>query len=350
MADVTSPPKKSLAELWRRIDKAWLIIALLPLVVWALDAPQVVPMLKFAGGAIAHTGIFIAFAVLAVGYLKATDAEHLLARAFEGREMRMIVLAALMGGLAPFCSCEVIPFIAAMLAVGAPLSAVMAFWLSSPLMDPAMFAITAGTLGTDFAIAKTVSAVGLGLFGGFAVKIMATTSLFSDPLRPKPGTTCSSGGCGCGPAPSFSGAPVWKFWQDPPRRTVFRDTVVENALFLGKWLLLAYMLEALMLEYVPADLVAGILGGEGLRPVLMGAIVGGPAYLNGFAAVPMVDALLAQGMSNGAAMSFMLAGGVSCIPAAVAVWALVKPRVFAAYLALAFLGSVLAGIAWGAIA
>ena len=45
--------------------------------------------------------------------MKATGAENLLARAFEGREVRMIVLAALMGGLSPFCSCEVIPFIAA---------------------------------------------------------------------------------------------------------------------------------------------------------------------------------------------------------------------------------------------
>ena len=57
-----------------------------------------------------------------------------------------------------------------------------------------------------------------------------------------------------------------------------------------------------------------------------------------------------MGMAPGAAMSFMLAGGVSCIPAAIAVWALVKPRVFAAYLGFALIGSVLAGLAWGAIA
>jgi uncharacterized membrane protein YraQ (UPF0718 family) len=39
----------------------------------------------------------------------------------------------------------------------------MAFWLASPLMDPAMFAITAGGLGFDFAVAKTVAAVALAL-------------------------------------------------------------------------------------------------------------------------------------------------------------------------------------------
>jgi uncharacterized membrane protein YraQ (UPF0718 family) len=74
--------------------------------------------LSFASEAITHTGIFIVFAVLAVAYMKATGAEALLAKAFEGREVRMIFLAVLLGGLLPFCSCEVIPFIAALLAVG----------------------------------------------------------------------------------------------------------------------------------------------------------------------------------------------------------------------------------------
>ena len=105
-----------------------------------------------------------------------------------------------------------------------------------------------------------------------------------------------------------------------------------------------------MLEYVPAEVIATALGGDGLWPILLGAIVGAPAYLNGFATVPLVDALLAQGMSNGTAMSFVIAGGVSCIPASIAVWALVKRRVFAAYLGIAFAGSILAGFAWSVIA
>ncbi|MDH5797063.1 MAG: permease, partial [Paracoccaceae bacterium] len=49
------------------------------------------------------------------------------------------------------------------------------------------------------------------------------------------------------------------------------------------------------------------------------------------------------------AMSFVIAGGVSCIPAAVAVWALVKPRVFAAYISIAIAGAVAAGLAWAII-
>ena len=343
MADAaTSAP----APFWSRIDKPWIALAVILMLTGLFDRAQLLPTIRFGALSLLSTAPFIAFAVLAVAYMKASGAEALLAKAFEGRQTRMIVLAALLGGLSPFCSCEVIPFIAAMLALGAPLAAVMAFWLASPLMDPAMFLITSGTLGWDFAIAKTVAAVSIGLFGGFATMLAAKSVVFADPLRPK---SQSCGGC-CNSDNPFEGKPVWAFWHQAKRRAAFRTSAVGNALFLLKWLALAYVIEALMLEYIPADAVAALLGGTGIMPILLGALVGAPAYLNGYAAVPLVDALLAQGMSNGAAMSFVIAGGVSSIPAAIAVWALVKPRVFAAYIGFAVTGAVLAGLIWQAVA
>ena len=346
-----APPSLSLRRLWQRIDKAWLAIALIPALLAIVDPAQVLPALRFAGESILHTAIFIGAAVLAVAWLKATGAEALLSRVFTGSELRMIAMGALVGGMAPFCSCEVIPFIAALLAVGAPLSAVMAFWLASPLMDPAMFLVTAGTLGTGFATAKAAAAVGLGLSGGLLVKACSGSRLFGDPLKAHSPVGACDSGCGNGDrGNTFLGRPRWVFWREQERLLLFRDTALKNALFLGKWLLLAYLVQALMLEHVPAEVIASVLGGDGLGPIVLAAIVGAPAYLNGYATVPLVDALLEQGMSNGAAMSFVLAGGVSCIPAAIAVWALVKRRVFAAYLGIALVGSVVAGLTWNAIA
>lgn len=342
MADTTTPSPIA----WhKRIGGAWAASALLLALVAILDWPQFLPTLVFAARALAGTAPFVLFAVLAVAWLKATGAENLLARAFEGNPARMIVMAALLGGLSPFCSCEVIPFIAALLAVGAPLGAVMAFWLASPLMDPAMFAITTGAIGLEFALAKTVAAIGLGLLGGFGVLALSATPVFADPLRKKPAV----GGC-CGVKQPFSGKPVWSFWTQKTRVQTFRDTALENAAFLLKWLTLAYVIEALMVRYMPADLIASVLGGGGLGTVLLGALVGVPAYLNGYAAPPLVAELLQQGMANGAAMAFMLAGGVSSIPAAIAVWALVKPRVFAAYIGFALTGAVIAGLIWQVMA
>jgi len=333
-----------------KVDKAWAAIILIMLTTATFAPTAVAPVAGFAASAFASTSIFILFAVIAVGFLKASGAESTIAGAFVGRESRMIVLAAILGGLSPFCSCEVIPFIAALLVAGAPPSAVMAFWLASPLMDPAMFLITSGSLGFDFAVAKAIAAISLGLFGGFGVKALAFSGVFREPLRADPmgNGVAAGGGCGCGPD-KFSGKPVWAFWHDKARRETFRKAAMSNALFLGKWLLLAYILEALMIRYIPSTWIAGALGGSGVQPIVLGALLGGPAYLNGYAAVPLVAGMLDQGMSQGAAMSFVLAGGVSCIPAAIAVWALVKPRVFFSYLGFAFAGSTIAGFIWSAV-
>ncbi|MEO0989602.1 MAG: permease, partial [Pseudomonadota bacterium] len=147
----------------------------------------------------------------------------------------------------------------------------------------------------------------------------------------------------------FQGQPVWKFWQEAERRETFRDSWIENALFLVKWLMIAYLFEAIMIEYETTQYVAKFLAGEGIVTIFLATLIGMPAYLNGYMAVGLMGGLVEQGMSNGAAMAFVVAGGVSSIPAAIAVWALVKPRVFAAYLGFAMVGALLAGLAWNAV-
>ena len=112
-----------------KVDGAWLAVLILLAGIAALDNAQLPRSLQFMAKALLNTAPYIMFAVMAVAYLKASGAEALVARAFEGRQVRMVILASLMGGLSPFCSCEVIPFIAGLLALGTPLAPVMAFWL-----------------------------------------------------------------------------------------------------------------------------------------------------------------------------------------------------------------------------
>jgi uncharacterized membrane protein YraQ (UPF0718 family) len=116
-----------------------------------------------------------------------------------------------------------------------------------------------------------------------------------------------------------------------------------NALFLVKWLALAYLLEALLVTYVPAESIGRVVGGDGLLPIAIGAVVGAPAYLNGYAAPALVAGLMEQGMSGGAAMAFMVAGAVSSVPAMAAVWSLVKRSVFLAYMGFGIAGAILTG-------
>jgi uncharacterized protein len=340
-ASLTLPkPGPAASWLWRR-QRVWLASGLILAGLAILDPGQAQASLGFTLASLMKTAPFLVLSIGIAAWAGATGADNLIARAFTGSPLLMIGLAALAGGLSPFCSCGVIPLIAALLAMGVPLSAVMAFWLASPVMDPSMFVLTAGVLDLEFAVAKTLAAVGLGVFGGLVVHGLGTRDALADPLRE------GIGNGGCGGAKVRAPKPVvWRFWVDPERRVKFAREGWKTTLFLAQWLTFAFILESLMLAWVPAETITSLLGGTGIAPIALATVVGVPAYLNGYAALPLVGGLIAQGMAPGAGLAFLVAGGVTSLPAAIAVWALVKPRVFGLYVVLSLSGAFAAGLSF----
>ncbi len=125
---------------------------------------------------------------------------------------------------------------------------------------------------------------------------------------------------------------------------VGRD-VARESWRLGRWLLLAFVMEALILAYVPQEAIAGTLGGGNPLAVPMAALIGAPLYLTEVAALPIVSGLLQSGMSPGAAIAFLIAGPATTVPAMAAVWTLVRPRVFVLYVGIVVVGAVALGTA-----
>lgn len=298
-----------------------------------LDSGQARYGLEFTIGSFIGILPFLLLAVMLAALTRATGADRLIARAFAGHPARAIVIAALAGASSPFCSCGVVPIIAALLHARVPLAPVMAFWIASPIMDPEMFVLTAAGISMELALAKTAATIMMGLVAGFSIHLLRNHPGFTAPLRPgSEGSSCSS---------ALPSGPVqWRFWAVAERRTTFRTEFLSTAVFLGKWLLLAFFLESLMVTYIPADRITTLLGSGSWYEIPLAAAVGVPTYLNGYAAIPLMAGLLDMGMSPGAAMAFMTAGGVSSIPAAMAVAVLVRRPVFAAYVTLGLLGSM----------
>ena len=298
-------------------------------------------------GQIGHSFVFtlqsmwqmLPFFILAIGlaaYAKATGADEIIAGVFSGNPVRATILAAFVGALSPFCSCGVIPLIAAMLGAGVPLAPVMAFWIASPIMDPEMFILTAAGIGVNFAIAKTLATIAMGLLAGFSVLLVQRYGFLSNPLQANVTSGCTSS-CESDANKGIN----WRFWQETQRVEAFKAESYSIGVFLGKWLAFAFFLESLMLAYVSPDWITGYVGADNFFAIPIAAIVGVPSYLNGYAAIPLISGLLEMGMTPAAAMAFVTAGAVSSIPAAVAVFALVKRPVFALYLSLGLFGSIL---------
>lgn len=323
-----------------RLLEGPVVVLLLTLAALAVLVPaQAGESVRFTLEALLFIAPFILISVLAAAYAKASGLDRQLASVFGARPLTAVVLAALFGAFSPFCSCGVVPIVAGLLGAGVPLGPVMAFWIASPLMDPEMFVLMLPVFGVEFTLMKTGAAVAMGLAAGFATHALAATGVLDDMLKP------AAGGGGCC-KPKLADRPlVWRFWGEAERRRMFGDEAGRTGWFLTKWLALAFLLESLMLAYLPADLVGRFAGGDAWWAVPAAVAIGIPAYLNGYAAIPTVDALIGMGMAPGAGLAFMLAGGVTSIPAAMAVWALVRARVFWLYAVLGLVGALTAGLA-----
>jgi uncharacterized membrane protein YraQ (UPF0718 family) len=212
-------------------------------------------------------------------------------------------------------------------------------------MDPAKFGLIAGTIGLEFALAQTLAAIAMGLLGGFGTALLVRRGLLGDALR-QGGTKLS---CCARQRTLHPPPPQWRFWNEPARTQRFVLETAGMSWFLARWLAVAFLLESLMVAWLPGDAVARHLGGgDTLLAIPAAVLLGVPTYLNGYAAVPLVQGLINLGMSPAVGLAFVTAGAATSIPAALAVWALVRPPVFLGYLGFATVGSLAVGYAYAA--
>jgi uncharacterized membrane protein YraQ (UPF0718 family) len=110
-----------------------------------------------------------------------------------------------------------------------------------------------------------------------------------------------------------------------------------------KFMALAFFLEALIILYIPAEWIVGIMGQGNAWAIITAALLGVPTYTSNLSALPMVSGLLVQGMSPAAALAFLIAGPTTTLPAMAAVWSLVSHRVFVLYVSFALVGAIILG-------
>ncbi|NNF80365.1 MAG: permease, partial [Rhizobiales bacterium] len=255
----------------------------------------------FAARNLAYVAPMIIIGIVLTAGITASGSMALISAAFTGRKVRMLTVASLIGALTPMCGVTVLPLVAGLLAGGVPLAPIMAFWLSSPVTDPGMLAITAGTLGLTFAIGKTTAAFGAGLFGGLCVLVLTRRGGLKNPARTGVAQKLSATACG----PCVSERLCWIFWREPERRTAFVKIALTSARLMVIWLSGAFVAEYFLQGFLSAGVLAAYVGDGNMFAVPLAALVGAPIYLDGYAALPLVRALMDGGMGAGPAMAFL---------------------------------------------
>lgn len=302
-------------------------------------------MVRFVVSALINVTPIVIPGILLAAWIAASGASDRVADVIRGRTALTVVVVAVLGAVIPVCGITVLPLMAGLLAAGVPLAPVMAFWLSSPVTGPAMFAATAATLGPGFAIGKMLAAIGLGIFGGLATWALHGTGWTASPLRDNKVTGALGRSCGVADS-AFRAA----FWTEPARRARFVREAWSVTRLIVIVLIPAFSAEYALNAVLAPDALSAYVGAESAWAVPLAVLVGAPAYIDGYAALPLARALMEAGMAPGAAMAFLVSGGVVSIWGAMAIMPVLRLRPFVLYLGLAIVGAMLSGWAFGALA
>jgi uncharacterized membrane protein YraQ (UPF0718 family) len=262
-------------------------------------------------------------------------------------ERAAIFVAVGAGLISPLCSCGILPVVMALSAAGVPLPPVIALLITSPLMSPDAFFITVGQLGWTFALWKVASAALIGLTAGFLAKwlasrgILAGTSFKVEKLYDRDGAVRPGFeeivNAGCFKSADGDEGHVH---ERENRFVFFLERFLDMGMVVGKYLLAALVIQALMTYYIPVNLIEPYLGRKSALSVVFASLFAVPMPLHQVAAPVLIKSLMAAGMSPGAGMAMLIGGPVTSIPAMTALMGVYDRRAFALYLAVGIVATL----------
>jgi uncharacterized membrane protein YraQ (UPF0718 family) len=115
-------------------------------------------------------------------------------------------------------------------------------------------------------------------------------------------------------------------------------------MFLG-FAFIGYLLNNL----IPTEWVVAIFGKGNVYSVPLAATLGLPLYINTEASLPLVRALIEGGMSQGAALAFLITGAGTSVGAFMGALTIARWRVIALVVATLWVGAIATGFIYDAM-
>jgi HflK protein len=243
---------------------------------------------------------------LIAGLLNEFMPAGLIARYLGNESPRSVALAALFGAPIPLCSCGVLPAAAGLRRGGAGKSSTLSFLISTPETGVDSIALTYALLGPVMAIVRPVVAVITGTVAGILSIAVSETDGddTSDLLKEVEGLHDHDHGPG---DECIEDVPPGGAGNRTRRIVRYGFTTLLDE--LAFWIVVGVVLTGLLGALLPDDFFARVLGWDsGIMPMLAMIVVGAPLYLCASASTPVAAALIAKGLSPGAALVFLLVG------------------------------------------
>lgn len=233
-----------------------------------------------------------------------------------------LVPASLLGIASPLCMYGTIPIAASFSQKGVKDDYLAAFMMSSVLLNPQLL-IYSSALGSFALSVRFICCFLCGIIAGLLVRIFYKKKSFF----------------------RFT-----KFYEisnrdtDPNIFLRLLKNIFRNMKATGYWFLIGIVLSALFQRYVPTQQFASLFGKQEYFGLLMAATIGVPLYVCGGGTIPLLQQWLTEGMSMGAAASFMITGASTKITNLSALKIVIGTKNFVLYFIYIIIFSLLCGL------
>ena len=204
-------------------------------------------------------------------------------------------LAALFGGITPFCSCSSVPLFIGFVKGGIPLGVTMTFLIASPLVSEVAIAMFWGSFGIKATLIYVVSGTVLSMIAGYILSKMHLEPYLSDWVE-------------AAQLQSTEQSEQWEAEETPflkrlPAITKESWGIVRGVLL---YIIIGIGIGAAMHGYVPEKFFESYLSAENWWGVPLAVILAVPMYANAAGIVPIIEVFVAKGIPLGTAIAFMM--------------------------------------------
>ncbi|HEX9840086.1 MAG TPA: permease [Anaerolineales bacterium] len=300
-----------------------------------------------------HNWFLLLLSIVISAGLKLYVDQDAIARFLRRNAKNSVLMSTGVAVATPLCSCGTTAIVLGMMASTVPWAPIVAFLVASPLTSPQELFYSAGLFGWPFAIAFFVASILLGLAGGAIASFAESRGWLANQARmASPASPSLSLGIMGGPAPM--GLPVIAYpVVEPAKPSITLRTFIEETYNVSKRLLplfvgftfIGYLLNGL----IPTAWIGSLFGTGHAYSIPLAATLGLPFYINTEASLPLVRAMLESGMSQGAALSFLITGAGTSLGALGGALTIARWRVIAIVIGTLWLGSILLGILYNLI-
>lgn len=265
-----------------------------------------------------------------------------------------------LGALTPLCACGTMAVVISLFLTKLPWGPVMAFLISSPLASPSEFLFEGSFMGWRFAISMLTASIVIGLFAGYLATVLEKrTSFFKDQFRilDKPKKMQASASQTLDTSAftivesqydtafeTQEGDQAKKVFDLKGKSREFLSEIWETGFKKIIFYFMIFIIIGKSIEFmIPMDFQMPFLSEDSLLSVLIGATVGLPLYINSASSLPLMQSMVASGVSESAIFAFLIAGKATGIPVIIGMMTFLKKRAIAFYVGVIWIGAVLAG-------